>query len=584
MMYLSRKILCGFLSGAAVISLATAGAYAQTANPAPPPGAADAARLDQRFDQQERERDWQKLEPDMAEQQVVPMIPEGADSIRFTLEALDIEGMSAYAPEDIAPLYTPYLGQEISLVTLFEIMAEVQRRYYADGYTLTKVFIPNQEIEEGRARLLVVEGYVAAVEMDPAILPSPVMEDFRARILAMRPLNVKTLERLMLILNDLPDLDVSSLLAKLGPDSPEAAEPLSGAVRLILKKNEGAYSHGEISFDNHGSVFIGPYQGSITGRLPHVGRNYAELSVFGVGTTSFQEQKYAQAQYASPIFGASGAMAVVDASYAQTEPGEELDVLDIRGFSKTLSANISYPLWRQRSETLKISAGFEFRNSTTDILKTLLYDDRQRIASVGLNYGFSDRYDGLNVVDVRYSKGLDVMGVREAGSEDLSRADGHPDFDKFSLYAARLQSLPNDWGVYVSVRAQHSAKPLLSSEEFGFGGAQSGRGYNPAELTGDKGVAASVELRWTNPYSPQGFDLQLQHYGFYDAGTVWNIDNNDTVRQSAASAGVGTRFRLMEQWDGDVSLAFPLTREPSSPPPYAESFGPRALFSITRRF
>lgn len=520
---------------------------------------------------------WRALQAEAAPQQVMPLVPEGAEDIRFVLKSVDIEGMSAYSAAETHSLYARYLGKEISLVQLFEIMAALQRRYMEDGYTLTKVYIPNQSIEDGNARLLVVEGYVAAVEIDPSIPPSPVIDDAKARILAMLPLNVKTLERLMLILNDLPDMKASSLLAKISQY--ETQDPLlSGAIKLVLQRNTSDYSYGSIGFDNLGSVFIGPYQGRVTGRLPHIVGNYSELTVMGVGTTSFQEQKYGYVQYMSPIFGASGTKLYLDGSYAQTEPGDELDILDIRGFSKSLSANISYPIWRQRSETLRVSGGFEFRNSSTDILQQLLYDDRQRIATLGLNYGFSDRYNGLNVIDIRYGKGLDIMGVREAGSPNLSRADGHPDFDKFSFFMGRLQALPRDFGVYASVRGQYSAKPLLSSEEFGFGGAQGGRGYDPAEITGDRGLAATLELRWTNR------PFQLQHYAFYDIGKIWNIDNNDTTGFSAASAGVGTRFQWADSWEGDLSLAVPLTREPANPPPYAESFGPRLLFSITKHF
>jgi hemolysin activation/secretion protein len=546
-----------------------------------PLGPADPAKIDRQLRPPPRE--WQTLEPQVtAPQQVVPLMPEGADDIHFTLHSLTIEGMSAYSDADVHPLYAPYIGQDISLATLFKIMAALQQKYLEDGYTLTKVFIPNQNIEGGEAKLLVVEGYVAEVEIDPAILPSPVIADARNRILSMSPLNMLALERIVMILNDLPDLNVSAVLAKIGQYDPSGIP--SGAVRLILQKNPEDYSYGEASFDNYGSVFLGPYEFSLTGRLPHLGMNYGELTAMGVGTTSLQEQKYGLVHYEMPVLGASGTKVFLEASYAGTEPGDELDILDIQGRSRSISANISYPLIKQRDRTLTLDGTFELQNSKTNLLHEELYDDRERTITAGLNYGFADGYNGLNVLDVRYGKGLDILGVREAGSENLSRLDGHPDFDKFNLFAARLQSLPHNFGLYASVRGQYSAKPLLSSEEMSFGGRLTGRGYNPAEISGDKGISTSLELRWTNSFLPPGSDLQLQHYGFYDAGKVWNIDNNDTTGLSAASAGAGTRFFLGERWNGDINLAFPLTREPESPPPYAENFGPRLLFSIARKF
>ncbi|MCD8525981.1 MAG: hypothetical protein LRY62_02115 [Alphaproteobacteria bacterium] len=320
-------------------------------------GPADPARIDRRL--HTPDKDWQNLEPEERPGQAVPVLPEGSDNVIFTLNSLTIEGMSAYTEEEVAGFYTSYIGQEIALSTLFDIMATLQQKYLEDGYTITKVFIPNQSIESGAAKLVVVEGYVAEIDIDPAILPAPIIADTKRLILAMHPLNMLELERLILLLNDLPDLNVSAVLAKLTPDAPEAIP--SGAVRLRLQKNPEKYSYGEASFDNYGSVFLGPYEVSLTARAPHIGPNYSELTGSTVFTTSANEQKYGYLQYDMPLFGASGTTLSLAASYAVTNPGDELKTLEIEGNSKSLIANISHYLIRQRDESLAISASFEFK-------------------------------------------------------------------------------------------------------------------------------------------------------------------------------------------------------------------------------
>ena len=45
-----------------------------------------------------------------------------------------------------------------------------------------------------------------------------------------------------------------------------------------------------------------------------------------------------------------------------------------------------------------------------------------------------------------------------------------------------------------ALSGQWASGPLYSSEEFGYGGKNFGRAYDQSELTGDHGVAASVEV------------------------------------------------------------------------------------------
>jgi hemolysin activation/secretion protein len=430
--------------------------------------------------------------------------------------------------------------------------------------------------------LLVVEGYVAEVEIDQKIPYSAVIEDARLRILNMHPLNTIALERLLLVLNDMPDLNVSAVLASIKTTEPTNVP--QGAVRLLLQKNDKPYSYGKVAFDNYGSVFSGPYQVRGLAQAPHVFVPYGQMSLMLLGATQLPEQRYGALSYEMPVFGASGTTLSLSGTIARTEPGSNLDPLDVQGRSESIAGNISYPLIKQRAEELNIDAGFEFKDSKTDLLGERLYDDRQRILSAGMNYNFSDSLFGLNIFDIHFSKGLNILGVREKGSVDLSRADGHPDFSKFNMAAGRLQALPENFEAYVMLTGQYSNTPLLSSEEFGFGGDQIGRGYNPSEIAGDRGMSASLEIRYKSMVEYEGWNVAIQPYGFFDIGKVWNIDNDDTTHMSGASTGIGSRFNVNNQWDSDVSLAFPLTRHAENPPKYSGKYGPRLMFSLSRKF
>lgn len=522
----------------------------------------------------------QKLEQSESRSKAVAIAPEGMEQLRFVLQNISVEGMGAYSPAEIKPIYDQYLGQEISVATVFEIMGQLQQKYLDDGYALTKVVIPNQNIESGNVKLSVIEGHVEEVEVAPGVKRTFVIEDVVNQIASMRPLNIKKLERIMLVLNDYPDAALSAILAS--PKTPDTEG--TGAVRLILQPIEKAEKLGRIGLDNHGSVFSGPWQTYVNLHGASIVVDHSELTLTTHAAIPFQEQKLGSLSYTIPLFGVSGARVAFSGTKALTEPGSSLSTLDIKGASESLEANLSYPIIRQRDKTLVVDGGFEWKNSRTKILGEELYDDRLRIAKAGVNFNFTDSFAGYSVLDVRYAQGLNVFGVRETGSVDLSRQLGKSDFKKFNFLAARVQALP--WGLelFGLVQGQYSFDPLLSSEEFGFGGARLGRGYDSSEITGDKGVAGTLELRYRTTAPIFNTTLGLQPYAFYDVGKVWNIDKGGKNKLSAASTGAGIRFDHNTGWNADLNFATPLTRSAQNEPKYQNDVGARIMFSISKTF
>lgn len=549
------------------------------AQPVDLPGSADPGRITTPAPAPDSEKLWQ----DPAQQRkAVSQVPEGAADSIFILQDIIIEGMTAYRAEDVARLYNHHKGQQISVATLFDIMTALQQKYIDDGYTLTRVFIPNQNVDAGLVRLSVIEGYAGMVELaGDETENDPVLADISRRILGMRPLNMLTLERILLLANTLPGRQVGAILA---PLIYQDALNNPGAVRVILEKRKKDMHFGSVGIDNYGSIFTGPIQMTATGNLYNIGIPDSTLALSLSGTTSFQEQKYAALQYEFPLWGVSGWTIDMSGVLARTEPGASLDDLDIRGKSHTLSARLSYALIHQRAKTWNIDTRFEHKNSHTDILDDRLYDDRLRVLSVGTNYSASDSLRGINLIDLRLSQGLDILGARETGSIDLSRTDGRSDFRKFNFYLARLQSLPSHFEIYTTLSGQHTPHPLLSAEEFGFGGQGLGRGYDPSEITGDRGLAGSLEFRHRSAHEFYGQNTTLLPYLFFDVGKVWDIDNGDTTHESAASAGAGLKINIENQWDISFMAARPLTRSADNPPAYARRDGTRFLMGIQRKF
>jgi hemolysin activation/secretion protein len=221
-------------------------------------------------------------------------------------------------------------------------------------------------------------------------------------------------------------------------------------------------------------------------------------------------------------------------------------------------------------------------NISTDLANTILYRDRIRALRLSGNMNFTDDWQGVSSGGLMLSRGLDFLGAKETGSANLSRTNGNSDFTKLTANISRLQQVGPSWQVYAAAAGQYSASPLLASEEFGYGGQVFGRGYDQSEIAGDSGVAAGVEFRYNA--IPEWERVIIQPFAFYDIGKAWKDNGGgSTTMVSAASSGAGVRF-VRDSLSGSVTAAFPLTKAPTTPPPYTSDQGARLLFQVNSRF
>jgi hemolysin activation/secretion protein len=210
-----------------------------------------------------------------------------------------------------------------------------------------------------------------------------------------------------------------------------------------------------------------------------------------------------------------------------------------------------------------------------------LLSDRIRTIQIAALYDFVDKWNGVNVLDLQLSQGLDILGARVPGAPNLSRADGRSDFTKLTSDLQHVQSLGGNWSLLGALSGQYGLVSLLASEQFGLGGVNYLRAYDPAELTGDSGIAAKMELQFGERSTNIGLD-NYQLYGFYEAGRVWNHQAlpGEYAAASATDVGIGTRFAITDQISGSVEIAKPLTRSVAA----EGNRDPRAFFSLVARF
>lgn len=504
------------------------------------------------------ERQWQTPPQPRASLQPIALpavqqrMPEGAESVRFGVQRIEVEGVSALPAQAVREMVAPLEGREITLAELVVLANRLTATYRNEGFILAQVVVPEQRIEPQAAsvRLQAIEGFVDAVRFtgDEAG-DTERLNALASAIRAARPLTATALERYLLLLNDIPGLRAATTLTP----SPS----LAGAADLEIRLSRGAWG-AEVSIDNRGSRAVGPWRATV--ELEAFGLTGPSRTSGKLVSTADRQLRYGQFRH-EQLVNSEGTKLTLNISHARSRPAlpASLGALSFETASSTFEIGLQHPLKRSRSENLYARAsltGYDGEAITNGTLTSL---DRTRALRLGLTWDRADSMQGLNIIDVELARGFAGLGATAADDPNRSRMAARPDFAKATLYAARLQSLAPRWAVLLAAQAQYAATGLPSPELFGLGGEPFGRGYESSELVGDHGAALKLELRFSGNTELSWLPAYTL-YAFYDAGAVRRkLPLNEDVQTSLSSAGVGLRFGAASGISGFLEVAQPLT-------------------------
>lgn len=544
------------LLSVAVILLSPVSAQAL---PATPSSQADPSRVQGQF---EDKRFDSVVKPKInIKETALTEAPKGADKIKMILSGIKLSGAQIYTVDEIQKLYTDRIGQTITLADLYTIAQEITRKYRNDGYVLTQVVVPPQTIgKKGTAELRIVEGYIAdiSIEGTKSEKEKLLVTSYLNRLDKDKALNIKDLEHALLLMNSTPGIVARSVL------SPSVSK--IGAADLAVIVDHKAYE-GSFGLNNYGTKYLGETQASTEMSFNSLLGNNEKITTQFVITPSsetLQELFYVSAAYSQPI-NQYGTSFTLSANNTNTTPGSTLDLYDTKGRSNTITARFDHPIVRNRSFNVKSNIQFDYTNSRSkDNLGAPVVRDRTRVVRLGGSVDFLDTLfkAGYNSISLTASRGVDVMNATDEQQGDTTRPDSDGNnFKKIEAEIIRQQLISNSISLLLAAKGQLSAGPLLSSEEFGFGGINWGRGYDNSEIIGDDGYAAKAEIQWNDPVKVDFVD-SYSVFAFYDLGKTWNNDASFPLdKQTRTSTGLGLRADIAEDVTANAILALPLNRE-----------------------
>jgi hemolysin activation/secretion protein len=493
-----------------------------------------------------------------------PAIARGNPGDVFQILGATVEGATVYATDSWAAL-TDRLRGRVTRAEVEAVRQEILTRYRADGYLLTGVTLADGG--GGRVRFVVTEGHIADVKLDGDIGPAGTQVlRFLNRLTEVRPIDSATLERALLLAQDVPGVTLRAVLR------PSAEAP--GALTLIAQVQRVAWNAMVVA-DNRGTTFTGP-----EGALLAIDAN--SFTEFGERTTVSLYRSFNNTQIfgqvATEVFvGASGLKVRLFGGSGTADPSGALRASRYHGVTTNAGLTASYPVIRTRQQSLGVFGTFELLDSEifTGSPARQASRDNLRILRGGTEYARQDTWLGaergaVSQASLRVSRGLSALGASPTNPLNVGRQNQVVEFTKVNFELSRNQTLFQPWeGASVALQAtvagQFSQDILPSAEKFYLGGARLNRGYYAGEVTGDKAWATALELQLNTGYAfdilGYPFDIASTFYGFYDWGETVENQKTDPNRR-LQSFGAGSRLRFSPNLSVDLEWAHRVVRRP----------------------
>jgi len=492
------------------------------------------------------------------------------------INSVAVEGVTAYPQGEIDALTRGLIGPSVPLTSIDAARVAILQHYRADGYVLSTVSV-NVDVGTGRLRFIVTEGRIASVKLDGDIGPAGTQVlRFLNRLTEKTPIDSATLERYLLLAQDVPGVTLHSVL------QPSSSDP--GALTLIAQVKRQAVS-GLLTMDNRAFDNTGPIEGLAV----------ADFNSF----TQFGEKTEVSLYHAFPnsetfgeastemFIGSSGLKLKLYAGAGRTIPTGPLARQNFEGRTVVYGGQLSYPIIRARQQTLNVHLSFDGIESTVNLgtPSSRATYDALSVVRLGADYALSDILLGpersaVNVIEARLSRGLPILGATGNDNPIAPRLGEQTNFTKFDFQASRTQTLFSPWhdatvAFEQLVAGQISGDVLPLTEQFYLGGSQYTRGYYAGEVTGDNALVATSELQLNTSVDLSRIHLPALHlpsaiptqfYIFYDWGETWNNQRSDpNVRLN--SVGGGMRMQVASNIELDLEGLARFNRFPTGEGP-----------------
>ncbi len=495
---------------------------------------------------------------------------------KLDINEFQVEGARHLSSAELEPVLDPFLGPGRALEDVEKARAALEKAYSDKGYQAVTVAIPQQTVREGVVTLTVTEGTVGRLRVKGARYFSPGDVKRQAPSVAEGTVpNFDDIVRDIVLLNQLPDRRVTPALR---------AGALPNTVDVDLNVQDTLPLHGSLEFNNR-------YSANTTKTRLNGSLHYDNLFQMG-HSLSLSFQIAPRRLNDAKVFSASYLARLPDApwlSFALNGFLQDSDVatlggIAVNGKGHSVGARTSFTLPSTASFSHTISGGLDYKRFQEKIsLGSDTLSSPITYWPMTAQYGAAWPSESSQT-QLGASAVFNVRGLSSGAEQfDAKRYKASGSFMYYRAELSRTDDLPRGVQLFGKVQGQYSPDPLIGSEQFVAGGAESVRGYLESQAAGDYGGLVSAELR--SPSLSKWFGKpavnEWRLYGFAEGG--WLGVREPLPDQKGVyrlwSAGGGTRLRLLEHMSGSLDVGVPLRAEGT-----VERFRPRVHFRLWSEF
>ena len=461
------------------------------------------------------------------------------------LRSVVIDGSTAFSSPAFFAAYRDALGQPLTPDRAHAVAAAIAVLYADAGYVRPEVRTDESHTAQGILQVRIAEAHVARVTVDGT--PGrhrQQLEELAAPLLDVRPLRRDAIPLVLAEMRRIPGLTVTPTTRR--GDAPAAYE--------LALQAEFSPVGGAVHVNNRGTEQIGPHfvLGQVAGNdLLGLGEKLGFLFSAAADTSEY----LGAGVFVDAPLGDSGMRGMAMVFRSDSAPNESPANLTDEYTRERVVLKLTRPMRQSADASIALTAALEAEDLTVDRDGVPVRDDRLRVVETGVRVAWRafDATQFSSTFEVR--KGLDALdaGLR---ADDLSDDDRRADFFLAQTQVTSFTRLAPSWTLRIDAFAQYSGHVLPDGERFKIGGERLGRGFEVAEIAGDRGLGVKAVIRreLTGSGSPVG---STSVYALYDIGAAWKEDLPG--RESAATGGFGAALQGA-RFSGYVEVVKPLTR------------------------
>jgi hemolysin activation/secretion protein len=461
------------------------------------------------------------------------------------LASVVVRGSTVYDAPQLFEVYRQQLGKPVTVAGARAIAAALATKYQRDGYSRPQIRLDDSLLEVGVLRFEVLEPRIAEVRVTGD--PGPHLERLESlgeRLRDDGPISQTEIDATLRNMRSLPGLSLRATTER---------DAVSTHLYRLDLDADFKRTTGTVRLSNRGTDEAGPYfmLGQVLVNGLFGGRTNLG-AMFGAATD--YDEYHGLGLVANRGVGMTGGRLALTGFRSRSDPHEPVTDRDDTYLRDRGSLTFIRPLADVERVALTLRAGLDLDDLEIVRSGERLRDERLRMLALGATASWRQSDATQHSASLELSHGLDAFGSGLAAS-DLGADPRSAEFLVSRLTFTRLTRFGERWSLRLDALGQQTAYTLPYGERFKIGGDRLGRGFEVAEIAGDRGIGAKIEGRRTLTRAPALLQ-RASLYGFYDIGAAWK--NDAPGRESAATTGAGfeTRGRRLS---GTLELAKPLT-------------------------